>query len=174
MRSLVVLSSLVLALFASVGCATYRQDLERAQLHYDENRFEGALALLRVLEHDSDSLTPAQRVRYAYLRGMTDFRLSELAEPGNGSVDPKVDFRMNARHWLGVAAAAEVATPNSLSADEKARLDDTLKDLDRDVHGGTGPVPAPKAPAAAACKNDKQCPGDDVCRQGRCVSSQGR
>ena len=46
--------------------------------------YEHALALWRALEADSDSLRPDDQARYAYLRGMTDYRLG---------------FRADSRHW---------------------------------------------------------------------------
>ena len=162
--ALAVLASLL----ASAGCATYRDDLERAEKHYTENQFEQSLALFRVLEDDMDSLTPAEQARYAYVRGMTDFRLSALATGGSGVVDPKKAFRSNARHWLAVAAATEKNTPGGLNEQEKQRLDETLTDLNRDVYGGAdalgdsgaapagsgtpnaGPPPAGAPPAGAA------------------------
>ncbi|HEY3664868.1 MAG TPA: hypothetical protein VGL19_02665, partial [Polyangiaceae bacterium] len=70
------------------GCATYREDLNRGQRMYEENQYENALAIWRGLEDDSDSLTFNDQARYAYLRGMTDYRLS---------------FRADSRHWLAIA-----------------------------------------------------------------------
>lgn len=130
-----------LALLGSVllGCATYRQDLDRAQKHYEENQYEKALALFRVLEPDIDSLSDAEQAKYAYLRGMTDYRLAGLAlasqVPG-GVADPRRGFRDNARHWLAVASAVEKNTPGGLTGDEKTRLTDALTDLNKDVYGG--------------------------------------
>lgn len=118
------------------GCATYKQDLERAEKHYSENRFDSALALFRVLEPDMDSLSAGDQARYSYLRGMTDFRLAALAPPGSGVADPRRMFRINARHWLGVAAAMEKATPGSLTQDERQRMDEILGELNREVYGG--------------------------------------
>ena len=146
MRSLrMVLGSALAAAFAlalplaSAGCATYRQDLDRARTHYDANEYEKALALFRVLEPDIDSLSDAEQAKYAYLRGMTDYRLAGLAlaasVPG-GVADPRRNFRDNARHWLAVAAATEKNTPGGLTGDEKKRLEDALSDLNKDVYGG--------------------------------------
>lgn len=144
-------AAVVLAsIFALGGCATYKQDLERAEKHYSENQFEQALALFRVLEADMDSLTPGDQAKYAYLRGMTDFRLSALAVSGSGVADPKKSFRSNARHWLAVAAATEKATPGGLTGDEKTRLDETLTDLNRDVYGGAEALPDASATPSAA------------------------
>ena len=143
-------TTILASLFALGGCATYKQDLERAEKHYGENQFERALAIFRVLEEDMDSLTPGDQARYAYLRGMTDFRLSALAVSGSGMADPKKSFRMNARHWLAVAAATEKSTPGGLTADEKTRLDETLNDLNRDVYGGADTVPDASGTAAAS------------------------
>lgn len=159
-------ATLVLAsLFALGGCATYKQDLERAEKHYSENQFEPALALFRVLEEDLDSLSPGDQARYAYLRGMTDFRLAALAVSGSGAADPKKSFRSNSRHWLAIAAATEKATPGGLTADEKTRLDTTLEELNREVYGGAETLPdasatpdasgAPVAPPAAPAGSAK-------------------
>jgi hypothetical protein len=117
-----------------VGCATYTMDLDRARRHYQETQFEQALALFRVLEHDLDSFTPAERTQYAYLRGMTDYRLSSGSS--KGSDDTQQAFRSNARYWLGLSAAMEKRAPGSITEEERGRLQEALEDLNRDVHGG--------------------------------------
>jgi len=107
---------------ASLGaCATYREDLNRGQRLYEENQYERALAILRNLERDTDSLTATDRARYAYLRGMTDYRLG---------------FRPHARHWLAVANATEQQNPGGLSPDWKERLAKSLEELNQEVYGG--------------------------------------
>ena len=141
-----------LVLATGAGCATYRQDLDRARAHYDKNEYEPALALFRVLEPDMDSFSNAEQTQYAYSRGMTDYRLAALAQQGNGVADPKGSFRANARHWLAVARAIEKETPGGLSGDEKQRLDEALVDLNKDVYGG-GDTVSPAAsvtPASSA------------------------
>ena len=168
MRSLrSVLGSVLLAAFtlalplAPASCATYSQDLERAKTHYDANEYEKALALFRVLEPDMDSLSEAEKTQFAYLRGMTDYRLAGLANSGTGMSNPKQDFRSNARHWLGVASAIEKQTQGGLSGDEKQRLADAMTDLNKDVYGGgdTTPddaaKPGDKAAKGAAKDDDK-------------------
>jgi hypothetical protein len=140
-----------LALAFGAGCATYRQDLERARAHYEKNEYEPALALFRVLEPDMDSFSSAEQTQYAYSRGMTDYRLAALANQGNGVADPKGSFRANARHWLAVARAIEKETPGGMTGDEKQRLDDALVDLNKDVYGGGDSAPAASGtPAAGA------------------------
>jgi len=119
-----------------MGCATYTQDLERARRHYQGNQYENALALFRVLERDMDSLSPAERVQFAYLRGMTDYRLASTAAGGTGVKNPKQSFRHHARHWLGLSAAMEQDVPGSLNGDEKERLAKALDDLNHEVFGG--------------------------------------
>jgi hypothetical protein len=106
---------------ALAGCATYREDLNRAQVLYEENEYERALSLFRVLERDTDSLSLNDQARYAYLRGMTDYRLG---------------FRPDARHWLAIARATEQEHPGGLSQSWKERLDQALNDLNHDVYGG--------------------------------------
>ncbi|WP_438018325.1 hypothetical protein WMF18_04250 [Sorangium sp. So ce315] len=151
------LASCVLLLSSFVfapGCATYTQDLDRARGHYEANRFEQALALFRVLEHDMDSFSTPERARYAYLRGMTDYRLADLAPQGTGVADPRKGYRDNARHWLGLAAAIEKQTPGSISSEQKNRLNETLADLNRDVFGGAEALPEGDAAPDAAPQPD--------------------
>jgi hypothetical protein len=162
-RLAIVLSSLSLGGLAVMGCQTYRQDLDRAQQHYEQNRYEAALALFRVLEPDMDSYSSTERSTYAYLRGMTDYRLASLAKSGSGLADPKKGFRMNSRHWLGIAAAIDKETPGSLTDDQKTRLGHALKDLNQDVYGGADGVAA-DAPTddAAKPKDDADTSRDDA------------
>ena len=111
-------------LFAALflfSCATYREDLNRGQRLYEENRFEHALAIWRILEADMDSLDLTDQARYAYLRGMTDYRLG---------------FRPYARHWLGVARAIDKKSPGGLNQEWRERLEKSLDDLNHDVYGG--------------------------------------
>ncbi len=153
-RSLFSLALLGLALATSAfGCATYRQDLDRARAHYDKNEFEPALALFRVLEPDLDSFSASELAQYAYSRGMTDFRLAALAsqEKGTNLMDPKQAYRQHARHWLAVAAAIEKQTPGGLAADEKQRLDEALGELNAEVYGDP-----PPAGASGPAKGDKK------------------
>jgi hypothetical protein len=133
------------AIFAvAVGlcaCATYSQDLNRGHRHFGANEYERALAIWRVMEPDVDSLSAQDRARYAYLRGMTDYRLS---------------FRSDARHWLALARAYDQATPGGLEDPWKERMKEALKDLDNDVFGESGPAgdetaastPPPSVPGA--------------------------
>lgn len=155
MRRLAYLvSTLSLCAIGAVACATYKQDLDRSRAHYDgtsvdaarkeydENQYEKALALLRVLEHDIDSYSPGEQAQYAYLRGMTGYRLSQSSrltssgQEGSSVANPKLMYRMNARHWLGVAAATEKNTPGGLTPEEKTRLTEVMVDLNKDVYGG--------------------------------------
>jgi len=114
---------LLLALFAFVGfaCSTYREDLNRGQRLYEENQYDRALAIWRMLENDVDSLDMNDQARYAYLRGMTDYRLG---------------YRPYARHWLGIARSVEKEHPGGLNQEWKDRLTKSLDDLNNDVYGG--------------------------------------
>lgn len=111
-----------LAALVFVACTTYREDLNRGQRLYEENQYEHALAIWRMLEPDTDSLSLNDQARYAYLRGMTDYRLG---------------FRPYARHWLGIARAIDKEHPGGLNQEWKDRLDKSLADLDGDVFGGS-------------------------------------
>jgi hypothetical protein len=175
MRRLILLLSLCAA-----ACATYREDLNRGQRLYEENRWANALAIWRVLEPDVDSLSSNDQARYAYLRGMTDYRLK---------------FRADARHWLALAKATEQEHPGGLSEEWKRRLEETLSDLNRDVYGGgedfarsessvteSSQMPEAEAPsgteepaseddsaASIVCQRDTDCPVDYTCQDHACV-----
>jgi len=130
------------ALLLATACATYREDLNRGQRLYEENQFERALAIWRVLEDDMDSLSLNDQARYAYLRGMTDYRLR---------------FRSDARHWLGIAAAIEKEHAGGLSVEWKERLKVTLEDLNHDVYGGAETF---KSGGSTVTETTTPAPGD--------------
>lgn len=145
-----------------LGCSTYQNHLARGQRAYQQNEYEQALAIWRVLELDMDSLSAGDQARYAYLRGMTDYRLG---------------FRADARHWLAIAKAINAVHPGGLSSDWVQRADAALADLNNDVFGeriaalngaaqsgpaGVAPVEgfdAPKCASDAECKLDENCVG---------------
>jgi hypothetical protein len=103
---------------AVAGCSTYRDELARSQHAFDENQHESALAILRMLELDTSHLDPDEQARYAYLRGMTDFRIG---------------YKADARHWLAVAKAMDEKRPGLLSEEWRTRLDQSLAELDAQV-----------------------------------------
>lgn len=107
---------------------------------YEENQYEHALAIWRVLEADTDSLSPNDRARYAYLRGMTDYRLG---------------FRADSRHWLGIAKATDAAQPGGLSAAWHERLEESLADLNQSAYGA-----AQDAGSSQAAEYAQGTPGD--------------
>ena len=169
-RTWLALAALALSLF---GCATYREDLNRGQRFYEENEYERSLAIFRVLEPDMDSLELSDQARYAYLRGMTDYRLG---------------FRADARHWLAVAKAVEQEHPGGLGAQWKQRLEEALNDLNQEVYGGgerfdksrststettKGPeqgAPGAPPPAPGKCNANKDCPEGQTCQAGECIT----
>lgn len=112
---------LVLAILALAGCATYRDELNRGQTAFEANKHEQALAILRGLENDQTHFDPAERARYAYLRGMTDYRIG---------------YRADARHWLAVAKEIDGQHKNALPEQWKSRLDGALADLNEMVWAG--------------------------------------
>jgi len=123
MRPLRLARSLVVAVlaplvFAVAGCSTYRDELARSQHAFDENQHETALAILRMLELDTSHLDADEQARYAYLRGMTDFRIG---------------YKADARHWLAVAKAMDEKRPGLLSEEWRTRLDQSLAELDAQV-----------------------------------------
>jgi hypothetical protein len=120
-----IASVTALVLFAvacgAIGCATYKDELARGQTAYEGNHHEQALAIFRGLENDQSHFDPAERARYAYLRGMTDFRIG---------------YRADARHWLGVAKEIDGQNKSALPEQWKSRLETTLADLNESVWSG--------------------------------------
>jgi hypothetical protein len=112
MRALII-APCVLSL-AVIGCTTYQDDLTRGQPAFEGSEHERALAIFRGLEPDIGRLSVSDRAHYAYLRGMTDYRIG---------------YKVDARHWLALAAAIEQETPGSLPPDWTKRLTDSLKEL---------------------------------------------
>ena len=169
---------LLASALGSVACATYSEDLNRGQRMYEENKYENALALWRVLESDTDSLSLNDQARYAYLRGMTDYRLG---------------YRADSRHWLAIAKATEQEHAGGLSGEWKDRLEQSLADLNQDVYGGaerfdksgssavehtqatpgdnsTGPAPgAPVTVPKAGCRSNAECPSGMICDGKQCT-----
>lgn len=158
-----------------VACQTYRDDLIRAQRYYEDNQYAQALALFRALERDTDSLTAHEHARYAYFRGMTDYRLARV-EGGNDE-----RFDRHARYWLGLATSIEKENPGGLQEHEKKRLDETLTDLNTKAYGTAAHFDEPKEPVEAApvappppatgdkCKSSNDCPDDHICQDGSCM-----
>jgi hypothetical protein len=108
-------------MLGAAGCNTYADALTRGQRAFEESEHERALAIFRALEPDVERLSIAERAHYAYLRGMTDFRIGYKAE---------------ARHWLAVAAAIDKRTPEALPGDWEKRMNEALKDLNDLVYTG--------------------------------------
>ena len=126
MRSIAVLG---FSLVGLIGCATYRDDLSRGQHYYDLNQYDNALSVWRMLERDWDSLDYAEQARYAYLRGMTDYRMG---------------YRADARHWLALSEAIVAKHPGGLDAQATAQLNQALTQLNEAVYRG-GPATSPVA-----------------------------
>ncbi len=112
---------LVIVAFALGGCATYHDELQRGQSDYEKNEHEKALAVFRALEPDQSHFDVTDEAHYAYLRGMTDYRIG---------------YRADARHWLAIAKAIEDANKESLPTEWASRLKTTLAELNDEVYGG--------------------------------------
>jgi hypothetical protein len=108
-------------LFVLPACTTYRDDLARSEHALEENRHEEALAILRLLEPDTSELSRTEQAHYAYVRGMTDFRIG---------------YKADARHWLAIAKAMDEKTPGTIPSDWRTRVDTSLAELDSEVWTG--------------------------------------
>jgi hypothetical protein len=140
------LGLLSLSVLASAGCTTYQDDLARGERAFEASEHERALAIFRSLEHDTGRLSDPERAHYAYLRGMTDYRIGYKAE---------------ARHWLAIAAAIETQTPNSLPAEWTKRMTASLKELNEEVFtAGIESLTNSAEPKAKATPGDEEPPSD--------------
>ena len=124
--------ALALVAFASLaGCTTYRDQLVRSQHSFEQNRHEQTLGELRTLEPDVTRLSPPEQAQYAYLRGMTDYRIGH---------------RSDARHWLAIARTYDETSPGILPTDWKARMTEALDELNGVVYAdGLAELTKPKA-----------------------------
>lgn len=130
---------------AAASCATYEQELGRAEEHFTHDEHEKSLGTLRALESDWTSFGVKDRARYAYLRGMTDYRIG---------------FKADARHWLAVAAQIERENPGALAATEKALVDEKLSELNQAVWAGDV-LPIEEAPGTKPVKKVTTTTGKD-------------
>jgi hypothetical protein len=121
------------------ACATYQDELASGQRAFEASEHDRALAIFRALEADTTQLSVPDRARYAYLRGMTDFRIG---------------YQPEARHWLSMAAVIEQQAPGSLPADWNKRLVDSLKELNEAVYTAGIETLSNAAPAKARPADD--------------------
>jgi len=132
---------IVVVACAAGGCATYRDELVRAQKTFEQNEHERTMALLRDLEPDLSHLSTPERAQYAYLRGMTDYR---------------VGYRADARHWLALAKAYDENSPGILPTDWKARTLEALEELSGVVYSdGTSALATQKRPGGEEVSTPK-------------------
>jgi hypothetical protein len=149
---LVVAAVLLVGGAGAVGlasCSTYRDDLLRSERFFEASEHERALAILRVLEPDTDRLSVIDRAHYAYLRGMTDYRIG---------------YRSDARHWLAIASSIDQQTPGCLPPEWETRMVESLKELNEEVYAGgiaalSGPASDKSVPAEDSA--DAQAPDGD-------------
>lgn len=140
------------------GCQSYSSQLVRAQAYYQESRYEDALAVFRHLGPDEDSLEPRQKVRYYYLRGMTDVRLG---------------YKDHARYWLALADISLAQAESGLTPEEAERMKKTLAELNDD-HRRTMRGYADRgdpSESAQVCQWSSECQEGFVCKAGRCQST---
>ena len=69
-----------LLLLLTTACGAALADLRRAEASYEQARYEAALEWLEDIEQVAPSFGAADRTRYFYTRGMTEYRLEHRAE----------------------------------------------------------------------------------------------
>jgi hypothetical protein len=104
----------------------------RGERAFEQSEHERALAILRNMEPDTNRLSVVGRAHYAYLRGMTDYRIG---------------YRSDARHWLAIAASIDQQKPGSLPPDWEKRMGESLKELNEEVY--TAGIESLSRPAAS-------------------------
>jgi hypothetical protein len=145
-------------LLVFAGCSNYADMLQRGQVYYEHNEYERALSVWRQLDADRDSLGAEGRVRYYYLRGMTDFRLG---------------YHPDARYWLGLAQASRSGARDALDVDEGKRLDETLAGLSKEVFGLAGKQEkTDEHVLGEKCAWTSECESGFVCEDGFCVQTE--
>lgn len=129
-------------LLACASCATYHDQLARGQHAFEDSQYDRTLAILRDLEPDVKRLTVPEQAQYAYLRGIADYR---------------VGYKPDARHWLAVAKAYEDNSPGVLTADWKARVNESLEAMNGVVYAaGTTALVTARVEEAPATDEDSQ------------------
>ena len=104
----------VLVVLLGLGCNTVGDDLGRATRLYRDARYEASLRWLVDLEDETGSMTPRQRVRFYYLRGMSAYRLGQ---------------REDALHFLALGMHAHAREPEGLTARWREVLPHTFQGL---------------------------------------------
>lgn len=97
------------------ACANYSEQLSRAEQHYQNARYEAALASLEDLEIHRPALSKGERVRYDLTRGMTHLRL---------------DQRADARYWLALAREEAAYAPGVLTEETRTTVERAIAELD--------------------------------------------
>jgi hypothetical protein len=128
------------------GCTTYQDDLARGQRAFEGSEDERALAIFRILEPDMSHLSDTDRAHYAYLRGMTDYRIG---------------YKSEARHWLSMASAMVKETPDVLPEDWAKRMNDALKELNEAVYA-SGTEALTNTPGTKASGGDDSSGSDST------------
>lgn len=144
---------LAVLLACGVACSNYKDLLQRAQGYYEDNDYERALTVFRHLDAERMALSSEQRVRYFYLRGMTDYRLG---------------YDAHARYWLGLCQAQSGEPGAGLREAETARLAATLAALNRDVYQQTQHARTEASPKLVPCQKSSDCGRGLLCLRSLC------
>jgi len=99
-----------------LGCASFKDDLRRAEAAYADARYEDAEQWTRALAERVAGFAPGERAQYFFVAGMTHLRLGDA---------------VRARHELGLCAAQAELTPGVLAKPAEELLMRTLGELAR-------------------------------------------
>lgn len=96
------------------ACGAAAAELRRAEQSYEQARYENALSWLADLEPNAPNLNHAERARYFYVRGMTEYRLGHRPE---------------ALHYLAVAREVTGEDGTGLREEQRDLMTRTLAEL---------------------------------------------
>ncbi len=104
-----------MGLAALGGCTSWTNEIRQAEIAYDEARPDAALAWLDVVTDDNlGRMDPTDRIRYLYIRGMTEFRLGR---------------RDDALYHLALAREVSGSDGVGLRREQRELMDRTLSEL---------------------------------------------
>lgn len=155
MRSVLLLGIFVSCVLGGAACQSYREQLQRGQGYYEQNQYEQAEQVLRLLEPELDVLSEAEQVRYFYLRGMSHYRRGDMYE---------------AYYWLSLAQGSVEEVQGALQRDEEQRLERSWLDATAATGGLAARQRASTVQEELPCRWSSECREGFVCKEGICRS----
>ncbi len=124
--------ALILACLLFTACAAIRDDMRRAEVAFDEARYEQVVVWLDGLESSVPDMDRPTRARFYYLRGVASYRLGETRR---------------ARHFLALCREEAEREGVGLRSEWRVNLAKLLAEIDVNAQNASGGESAkPTAP----------------------------